>query len=50
MENFFESVYFHRSGLFSTVISTTPVENNPFALNSKVTFPHFHRPYYYYYI
>jgi hypothetical protein len=32
------------------VISTGAVENNPFAVNIKVTFPHFHRPYYYYYI
>ena len=34
----------------STTISTRGVENNSFGSNSKVTFPHFHRPYYYYYI
>jgi len=50
VENFVERFYFHRQREISTAISTAPVENNPFALNSKVTFPHFHRPYYYYYI
>jgi hypothetical protein len=49
-ENFESGVYFHRGAEISTAISTAPVQNNPFALNSKVTFPHFHRPYYYYYI
>jgi hypothetical protein len=39
---------FHRKEKISTAISTRAVENNSFALNSKVTFPHFHRPYYYY--
>jgi hypothetical protein len=40
--------FFHRRGEISTAISTRGVENNSFADNSKVTFPHFHRPYYYY--
>jgi hypothetical protein len=47
-ENFEAGIYFHRPGKISTAISTGGVENNPFTLNSKVTFPHFHRPYYYY--
>jgi hypothetical protein len=50
VENFENGKLFHRRALFSTAISTAPVENNPFAVNNKVTFPHFHRPYYYYYI
>jgi hypothetical protein len=49
-ENFAERFYFHRLREISTAISTAPVQNNPIALNSKVTFPHFHRHYYYYYI
>ena len=44
------SYYFHRQRVFSTAISTGAVENNPFGDNNKVGFPHFHRPYYYYYI
>jgi hypothetical protein len=50
VENFVPGEVFHRSGKFSTAISTGAVENNSFAHNSKVGFPHFHRPYYYYYI
>jgi hypothetical protein len=50
VENFFERRFFHRRERFSTAFSTGAVENKLFAINSKVTFPHFHRPYYYYYI
>jgi hypothetical protein len=32
------------------MISTGAVDNSPFITNNKVTFPHFHSPYYYYYI
>jgi hypothetical protein len=48
VENSHKRFYFHRLREISTAISTALVENNSFALNSKVTFPHFHRPYYYY--
>jgi uncharacterized protein (DUF608 family) len=50
VENFENAIIFHRREEISTAISTGAVENNPFAVNIKVTFPHFHRPYYYYYI
>ena len=50
MENFFVSLVFHKLREISTAISTGVVENKIFGYNSKVTFPHFHRPYYYYYI
>jgi hypothetical protein len=50
VENFIEGGVFHRRAKFSTTISTGAVENNSFRYNNKVGFPHFHRPYYYYYI
>jgi len=48
VENFLQKNFFHRTKKISTAISTRAVENNSFALNNKVAFPHFHRPYYYY--
>jgi len=39
---------FHRQIVISTAFSTAPVENKRIVCNSKVSFPHFHRPYYYY--
>jgi len=50
VENFLEGKDSHRSSKISTEIFTALVENNSFDVNSKLTFPHFHRPYYYYYI
>jgi hypothetical protein len=50
VENFVKEEDFHRRQKISTTISTGVVENNSFGVNNKVTFPHFHRPYYYYYI
>jgi hypothetical protein len=50
VENFLKGKVSHRSAKISTEIFTALVENNSFGVNSKVTFPHFHRPYYYYYI
>jgi hypothetical protein len=45
------SVYiFHNFEEISTTISTGAVDCILFTVNIKVTFPHFHRPYYYYYI
>jgi len=41
-------LFFHNEGKISTAISTAPVEINSFIYNIKATFPHFHRPYYYY--
>jgi hypothetical protein len=43
-----EGKLFHRRPKFSTTFSTGAVENISFGYNNKVTFPHFHRPYYYY--
>jgi hypothetical protein len=48
VENFCAEYFFNRWPEISTAISTGAVENKPFHYNSKVTFPHFHRPYYYY--
>jgi len=50
VENSASVINFHNLKEISTAISTGVVENNPFDVNIKVTFPHFHRPYYYYYI
>jgi hypothetical protein len=50
VENFVKERVFHRHEKFSTAFSTGAVENNSFSDNNKPTFPHFHRPYYYYYI
>ena len=50
VENSESAIIFHRQKEISTTISTGAVENISFAVNIKVTFPHFHRPYYYYYI
>jgi hypothetical protein len=41
---------FHKSAKISTAISTGVVENNSIVYNTYPGFPHFHRPYYYYYI
>jgi hypothetical protein len=48
VENFSNERLFHKPAKFSTAFSTGPVENKPFGYNNKPTFPHFHRPYYYY--
>jgi hypothetical protein len=50
VENFVGRKVFHRRAKISTAIFTGAVENNSFDDNNKVGFPHFHRPYYYYYI
>lgn len=50
LEKFIAAIYFHKRVKISTTISTTLVEINSFIVNIKVTFPHFNRPYYYYYI
>jgi hypothetical protein len=41
---------FHKIAKISTAISTGAVENIPIGCNTYLGFPHFHRPYYYYYI
>ena len=43
-------IFFHTKSNISTAISTGAVENNFIVYNSYPGFPHFHRPYYYYYI
>jgi hypothetical protein len=48
VENFFAKTFSTDQTKLSTMISTRAVENKSFACNSKVGFPHFHRPYYYY--
>jgi hypothetical protein len=50
VENIEVKEVFHTSAIFSTAFSTGVVENKTFTCNSKVSFPHFHSPYYYYYI
>lgn len=43
-------IFFHTKSNISTAISTGVVENNSITYNAYPGFPHFHRPYYYYYI
>ncbi len=50
VENFVSVGFFHNLLEISTTISTGAVDSISFSINIKVTFPHFHRPYYYYYI
>jgi hypothetical protein len=50
VENFEANDFSHRKPKISTAISTAPVENKLFDYNNKEGFPHFHRPYYYYWI
>lgn len=50
VENSFAVGIFHSQPEISTTIFTGVVKNISFSINSKVTFPHFHSPYYYYYI
>lgn len=50
VENSISIEIFHNLLEISTTIYTGAVDNNSFITNVKVTFPHFHSPYYYYYI
>lgn len=50
VEIFISVGVFHNLRKISTAISTGAVDSISFSINIKVTFPHFHSPYYYYYI
>jgi hypothetical protein len=50
VENSISTGIIHSVREISTTISTGAVDSISFIINIKVTFPHFHSPYYYYYI
>jgi hypothetical protein len=50
VENSWFEIIIHNRAVISTAISTGAVDYKSFSHIIKGTFPHFHRPYYYYYV
>ena len=50
VENFWFHRKIHNRAIISTAISTGAVDYKSFSHINKGGFPHFHRPYYYYYV